>query len=79
MFRLILNRLGAISAILLVANEVRGAILAAPVFYGLWLSGGTLMALWLAFCSLAGIGLSVVVPMWVVRKLRQTAAPVRLQ
>jgi hypothetical protein len=56
--------------VLLVANEVRGFVLAAPVLYGMWASGGTLMALWIGFCSLAGIALSVVVPLFVARKLR---------
>jgi hypothetical protein len=53
---------------LLVANEVRGFVFAAPVLYGMYESGGTLMALWIGFCSLAGIVLSVVVPMFVARK-----------
>jgi hypothetical protein len=54
----------------LVANEVRGLILAGPVLYGLYQSGGTAMAMWLAFCSLAGIALSVVGPLFVARKLK---------
>jgi hypothetical protein len=53
-----------------VANEVRGLILAAPVLYGMYLSGGTMMALWLGFCSLAGIFLSVVAPLFIARKLK---------
>jgi heme exporter protein D len=58
-------------AILLVANEIRGLILAAPVFYGLYAAGGTAMALWLAFCSLSGIALSVVVPLFMARRVQQ--------
>jgi hypothetical protein len=54
----------------LVANEVRGLILAGPVLYGMYQAGGTAMALWLAFCSLAGIGLSVLVPVFVARKFK---------
>ena len=54
----------------LVANEVRGFVLAAPVLYGMYLSGGTMMALWLGFCSLAGIALSVAVPLFVARKFK---------
>ena len=54
----------------LVANEVRGFVLAAPVLYGMYLSGGTMMALWLGFCSLAGIALSVAVPVFVARKFK---------
>ena len=53
-----------------VANEVRGFILAAPVLYGMYLSGGTMMALWLGFCSLAGIVLSVVAPLFIARKFK---------
>lgn len=55
----ILLKLGGIA---LVFNEVRGLILAAPVMYGLYQTGGTLMAFWLAFSSLGGIALSVIVP-----------------
>lgn len=54
----------------LVVNEVRGFMLAAPVLYGMYLSGGTAMALWLGFCSLAGIALSVAAPVFVARKLK---------
>lgn len=55
---------------LLVLNEVRGLILAAPVFYGMYEAGGTLMAIWLGVCSLAGIALSVAVPVFLARKLK---------
>ena len=54
----------------LVANEARGLILAGPVLYGMYEAGGTLMAVWLGFCSLAGITLSVVAPALVARKLK---------
>ena len=54
----------------LVANEVRGLILAGPVLYGMYQAGGTAMAAWLAFCSLAGISLSVVGPLFVARKFK---------
>jgi hypothetical protein len=54
----------------LVANEVRGLILAGPVLYGMYQAGGTAMALWLAFCSLAGIALSVFAPLFVARKFK---------
>ena len=56
--------------VVLVANEVRGFVLAAPVLYGMYLSGGTTMALWLGFCSLAGIFLSVAAPLFLARKLK---------
>jgi hypothetical protein len=55
---------------LLVANEVRGLILAGPVLYGMYEAGGTAMALWLGFCSLAGIALSVVGPLFVAKKFK---------
>ncbi|HEU4704229.1 MAG TPA: hypothetical protein VFS45_00755 [Sphingomicrobium sp.] len=54
----------------LVANEVRGFVLAAPVLYGMYQAGGTAMALWLGFCSLAGIALSVAAPLLVAKKLK---------
>ena len=54
-------------------NEVRGAILAVPVLYAMYLSGGSLMAIWLGFCSLAGIALSVVVPMIAAKRLERFA------
>jgi len=64
-----LRTLAKIGALLLIANEVRGIALAFPVLYALWNSGGTWMAIWLAFCSLAGIALSVAVPWWIARRL----------
>jgi len=63
-------------ALLLVFNEVRGFILAAPVLYAIYEEGGSLMAVWIGFCSLCGIALSVVVPMLAAKRLRQ-ALPVR--
>ena len=70
----IFSTLGAllvkVGIVALVANEVRGFILAAPVLYGMYLSGGTIMALWLGFCSLAGIFLSVVVPLFLAKKFK---------
>ena len=69
-----LSMLGAallkVGFVALVVNEVRGLVLAAPVLYGMYLSGGTWMALWLGFCSLAGIALSVAAPLLVARKLK---------
>ena len=54
----------------LVANEVRGLVLAGPVLYGMYVAGGTAMAMWLAFCSLAGIAISVFGPLFFARKLK---------
>jgi len=33
-------------------------------------AGGTVMAVWLGVCSLAGIALSVMVPMFIARKFK---------
>ena len=55
--------------VVLVANEVRGLVLAAPVLYGMYEAGGTLMAIWIGFCSLVGIFLSVAAPLFVGKKL----------
>lgn len=55
---------------LLVANEVRGFVLAAPVLIGMYQTGGTVMAIWLGVCSLVGIALSVIGPLFVARKLK---------
>ena len=55
---------------MLVANEVRGLVLAGPVLYAMYLAGGTLMAIWIGVCSLAGIALSIVAPLFVARKMR---------
>ena len=55
---------------LLLANEVRGFVLAAPVLYGMYEAGGTAMAIWLGICSLAGVALSVVGPLFVARKFK---------
>lgn len=52
-------------------NEIRGLILAGPVIYGLYTSGGTAMAIWVALCSLAGIALSLIVPLFAVNKVRK--------
>lgn len=57
----------------LIFNEVRGVILAVPVMYGMYQAGGSWMAIWLGFCSLAGIALSVVVPLFAARKLERFA------
>jgi hypothetical protein len=68
--------LGKSALALLVFNEVRGVILAVPVFWTMYETGGTLMAIWLGICSLAGIALSVLVPI-VGMKLLRTHSPPR--
>jgi hypothetical protein len=55
---------------LLAANEIRGLFLAAPVMYGMYQAGGTITAVWLGVCSLAGIALSVVGPLIIGKKLK---------
>jgi len=56
------------ASIALAANEIRGLVLAGPVLYAMYQAGGTAMAVWLGFCSLGGIALSVIVPLVVARK-----------
>lgn len=68
---LLLGSLLKASAALLIFNEVRGLILAAPVLYGIYEAGGTLTAIWIGFCSLAGIALSVIVPIFVASRLQR--------
>lgn len=56
------------AVIAFVMNEVRGIVLAVPVLYGMYQAGGSLMAIWLGVCSLGGIALSVLVPVFVERR-----------
>ena len=55
-FAQLLLKIGAVAILL---NEVRGIVLAGPVLYMMYRDGGTWMAMWLVFCSLAGIALFV--------------------
>ena len=55
---------------LFVVNEIRGFVLAAPVLYAMYAAGGTLMAIWIAVCSLAGIALSIIAPVFIGKKLK---------
>lgn len=64
-------RLLKCGAALFVLNEIRGAVLAGPVLYALWQSGGTMVAVIVALSTLAGIALSVVVPLFIARSLRR--------
>lgn len=74
-----LTRLALKSVVLLlITNEVRGLVLAGPVLFAMYQAGGTLMAIWLGFCSLAGIALSIVVPLMLAKKVKLLAsAPTR--
>lgn len=68
-----------IAALAIALNEIRGLVLAGPVLFAMWQSGGTIMALWLGFCSLAGIALSVIVPTFALRKIEQHVEKRRTQ
>ena len=57
------------AGILVAVNEIRGLILAAPVLYAMYETGGTAMAIWIGLCSLGGIALSVIVPLVMLRRL----------
>ncbi len=57
------------AAVLLAVNEIRGLILAAPVFYAMYQSGGSLMAIWLGISSLLGIVASIVIPLFAMKKI----------
>jgi hypothetical protein len=76
-FSLLGSALLKVGFVALVANEVRGFVLAGPVIYGMYAAGGTGMALWLGFCSLAGIALSVAAPIWLGRRLNLIPARIR--
>lgn len=59
--------------IALIFNEVRGAILAVPVLYGMYQAGGSWMAIWVGSCSRVGIALSVELPLIAARKIQKFA------
>lgn len=59
--------------VVLIFNEVRDAVMAVPVLYAMFMAGGLWMALWVGFCSLAGIALSVVVPLIAAEKIQKFA------
>jgi hypothetical protein len=65
-----LKRLAGFAGLLVIANEIRGVILAAPVFYGIWQGGGIGASVMLA---MAVIALSVVLPWWLLRKMVNSA------
>lgn len=56
---------------LLVLNEIRGLIMAGPVLWALVQAGGTFAAIYAAVCSLLGIALSVLVPLFGLRRLEK--------
>jgi hypothetical protein len=62
-------------AFALVANEIRGIALAAPVLISMYERGGTWMTLWLGFSALVGIAVSVAIPALALHKLRVRTIP----
>lgn len=75
---LLINYLLKAGAVFLAFNEIRGLVLAGPVIYGMYQSGGSAVAIWIGLCSLGGIALSVIVPLVAARKI-QKFAEARLQ
>jgi hypothetical protein len=63
----------------LLANEIRGIVLAGPALYGLYRTGGTWMAVWLGFCALTGIALSVAAPLFVASRFKLIRVGINLQ
>ncbi len=72
-FALLISLILKAGAALIAVNEIRGIILAGPVLYGIYESGGTLMAIWIGVCSLGGIALSVIVPLIAAKKINKYA------
>lgn len=67
----LLEGLLKVGALAFVLNEIRGIVLAVPVLYGIYQSGGTWVAIWLGISSLGGIALSLIVPVIAARKLKK--------
>lgn len=66
----ILSAFLKLGVVAVIVNEIRGLVLALPVFYGIYQAGGTWAAIWLGVCSLFGIAMSVVVPVFVAKRIR---------
>jgi len=69
----LVSALLSLGAAALALNELRGVILAGPVLYGIYQSGNSLIAVWLGFCTLGGIAISVAATTIAARKLRSIA------
>jgi len=67
----VLAALAKAGAALLIFNEIRGLVLATPVLFGIYEAGGTFTAIYIGVCSLAGIALSVIVPMFAASRLQK--------
>ena len=61
-----------LGAVIMVVNEIRGALLAVPALFMMWKTAGAAMSLWLALCTVAGVALSVLVSRWGARLGRGT-------
>ncbi|MXO61871.1 hypothetical protein [Qipengyuania oceanensis] len=65
-------------AVLLILNEIRGFVMAAPIVWSLYQHGGSAMTWFITMCMLAGIAFSVIVPLmlaaWAKEKLARRAA-----
>ncbi|MFN2100492.1 hypothetical protein [Altererythrobacter sp. MF3-039] len=63
---------------LVVLNEIRGIIMAAPLIWGLYTAGGSAWDWFITLCLLAGIAVSVIVPLmlaaWAKEKLEKKNA-----
>lgn len=67
MFKTIIKWFLRLGWIGIMANEIRGIVIAAPILYGMFVYGETWMQWWVGICMLIGIFLSVVIPTWVLR------------
>jgi hypothetical protein len=61
-----LKPIAGVAVALLILNEIRGLIMAAPLLAAMYQTGGTWMQAWLLLC----VALSVVVPVVIWRKCR---------
>jgi len=66
--RRIVDTLTKSAILLFVLNEIRGAVMFVPVLYAVYHSGGTMIAIWVAVCSVCGIILSIAIPLYLERK-----------
>jgi hypothetical protein len=55
-------------------RNVIGLIAVVPIFAELIRQGGTLMAIWIGVCSLAGVALNIALPTLAYRKIRARLA-----
>ena len=70
---LVIDYLLKAGAVFLAVNEIRGLILAGPVIYGIYQSGGNTVAIIVGLSTLGGIALSVIIPLIAARQVRRYA------